>query len=119
YLFTPKELRETLHLSGFNDEQIDVMFQTTNDIADRVRPIKLKKKTRVPALPSLPKFEVKHEYKAYYKTHPHIAYYANSPDPYEQFYYAQVEKGLTDYLQNHNIDLDKYLSMIDTEMEQV
>lgn len=119
YLFTPKELRETLHLSGFNDEQIDVMFQTTNDIADRVRPIKLKKKTRVPTLPSLPKFEVKHEYKAYYKTHPHIAYYANSPDPYEQFYYAQVEKGLTDYLQNHNIDLDKYLSMIDTEMEQV
>src|SRR5699024_2410249 len=119
YLFTPKELRETLHLSGFNDEQIDVMFQTTSDIADRVRPIKLKKKTRVPALPSLPKFEVKHEYKAYYKTHPHIAYYANSPDPYEQFYYAQVEKGLTDYLQNHNIDLDKYLSMIDTEMEQV
>lgn len=119
YLFTPKELRETLYLSAFNDEQIDVMFQTTNDIADRVQPINLKKKTRVPALPSLPKFEVKHEYKACYNTHPHIAYYANSPDPYEQFYYAQVEQGLTDYLQNHDIDLDKYLNMIDTEMEQV
>lgn len=119
YLFTPKELRETLYLSGFSDEQIDVMFQTTNDIADRVQPIKLKKKTRVPALPSLPKFEVKHEYKAYYDTHPHIAYYANSPDPYEQFYYAQVEKGLTNYLQTHEIDLNKYLNMIDTEMEQV
>lgn len=119
YLFTPQELRETLYISGFNDEQIDVMFQTTNDIADRVQPIKLKKKTRVPALPSLPKFEVKHEYKAYYDSHPHIAYYANSPDPYEQFYYAQVEKGLTDYLQTHDINLDKYLNMIDTEMEQV
>lgn len=119
YLFTPQELRETLHLSGFNDEQIDIMFQTTNDIADRVQPIILKKKTRVPSLPSLPKFEVKHEYKAYYDTHPHIAYYANSPDPYEQFYYAQVEKGLIDYLQTHNINLDKYLNMIDTEMEQV
>lgn len=119
YLFTPKELRETLYLSDFNDEQIDVMFQTTNDIADRVQPINLKKKTRVPALPSLPKFEVKHEYKAYYNTHPHIAYYANSPDPYEQFYYAQVEQGLADYLQNHDIDLEKYLNMIDTEMEQV
>ena len=119
YLFTPQELRETLYLSGFNDKQIDVMFQTTNDIADRVQPIKLKKKTRVPALPSLPKFEVKHEYKAYYDTHPHIAYYANSPDPYEQFYYSQVEKGLTDYLQTHDVDLDKYLNTIDTEMEQV
>lgn len=119
YLFTPQELRETLYLSGFNDEQIDIMFQTTNDIADRVQLIKLKKKTRVPALPSLPNFEVKHEYKAYYDTHPHIAYYANSPDPYEQFYYAQVEQGLTNYLQNHDIDLNKYLNMIDTEMEQV
>lgn len=119
YLFTPKELRETLYLSGFNDRQIDVMFQTTNDIADRVQPINLKKKTRVPALPSLPKFEVKHEYKAYYNTHPHMAYYANSSDPYEQFYYSQVEQGLTNYLQNHDIDLDKYLNMIDTEMEQV
>lgn len=119
YLFTPQELRETLYLSGFNDEQIDAMFQTTNDIADRVQPIILKKKTRVPALPSLPKFEVKHEYKVHYNTHPHIAYYANSPDPYEQFYYAQVEKGLTDYLQTHDVDLDKYLNMIDTEMEQV
>jgi len=119
YLFTPQELRETLYLSGFNDRQIDVMFQTTNDIADRVQLIKLKKKTRVPALPSLPNFEVKHEYKAYYDTHPHIAYYANSPDPYEQFYYAQVEQGLTNYLQNHDIDLNKYLNMIDTEMEQV
>lgn len=119
YLFTPQELRETLYLSGFNDEQIDVMFQTTNDIADRVQPIKLKKKTRVPALPFLPKFEVKHEYKAYYDSHPHIAYYANSSDTYEQFYYAQVEKGLTDYLQTHKVNLDKYLNMIDTEMEQV
>lgn len=119
YLFAPQELRETLYLSGFNDRQIDVMFQTTNNIADRVQPIILKKKTRVPALPSLPKFEVKHEYKVYYDTHPHIAYYANSPDPYEQFYYAQVEKGLTDYLQTHDVDLDKYLNMIDTEMEQV
>lgn len=119
YLFTPQELRETLYLSGFNDEQINVMFQTTNDIADRVQPIKLKKKTRVPALPSLPKFKIKHEYKAYYDSHPHMAYYANSSDPYEQFYYAQVEQGLTNYLQNHDIDLDKYLNMIDTEMEQV
>lgn len=119
YLFTPQELRETLYLSGFNDEQIDVMFQTTNDIADRVQPIKLKKKTRVPALPSLPKFEVKHEYKAYYDSHPHIAYYANSSDTYEQFYYAQVEKGLANYLQTHKVNLDKYLNMIDTEMEQV
>lgn len=119
YLFTPQELRETLYISGFNDEQIDVMFQTTNDIAVRVKPIKLKKKTRVPALPTLPEFQVKHKYKKYYDKYPHIAYYANSSDPYEQFYYFQVEQGLTNYLQNHNVNLDKYLNMIDIEMEQV
>ena len=50
YLFTPQELREALYNSNFDDRTIDTLFQTTNDIADRVQPITLQNKTRVPVL---------------------------------------------------------------------
>ena len=118
HLFSPSELRDALHVC-FNDNQIDVMFQTTNEIADRVQPFSLKKTTQVPALPFLPKFKVAHKYKHYYPKYEFISYFANSKDPYEQYYYYQVEKGLINYEVTHDIDLDKYLSQINTEMEQV
>lgn len=119
HLFTPKELRETLYNCDFNDEQIDTLFSTTNSIADRVQPISLKKKTRVPALPSLPQFEVKGYYKDTYKKYKYINYYANSKDDYERYYYSQVEKGLKEYQNTHDIDIEKYLNQINTEMGQV
>ena len=118
HLFSPSELRDTLHVC-FNDNQIDVMFQTTNEIADRVQPFSLKKTTQVPALPSLPEFKIAHKYKHYYLKYEFINYFANSNDPYEQYYYYQVEKGLSKHEATHDIDLDKYLSQINTEMEQV
>ena len=118
HLFTPKELRNALHIC-FNDEQIDVLFQTTNEIADRVETFSLKKTTQVPALPSLPSFHITHQYRPYYSKYKFIDYYANSQDPYEQYYYYQVERGLSEYQKTHDINIDKYLKQIDTEMEQV
>lgn len=118
HLFTPKELRNALHIC-FNDEQIDVLFQTTNEIADRVETFSLKKTTQVPALPSLPSFHITHQYQPYYSKYKFIDYYANSQDPYEQYYYYQVEHGLSEYQKTHDINIDKYLKQIDTEMEQV
>lgn len=118
HLFTPKELRNALHIC-FNDEQIDVLFQTTNEIADRVETFSLKKTTQVPALPSLPSFCITHQYRPYYSKYKFIDYYANSQDPYEQYYYYQVEHGLSEYQKTHDINIDKYLKQIDTEMEQV
>ena len=118
HLFTPKELRNVLHIC-FDDEQIDVLFQTTNEIADRVETFSLKKTTQVPALPSLPSFHITHQYRPYYSKYKFINYYANSQDPYEQYYYYQVEHGLSEYQKTHDINIDKYLKQIDTEMEQV
>ena len=118
HLFTPRELRNALHVC-FNDEQIDVLFQTTNEIADRVETFSLKKTTQVPALPSLPSFHITHQYRPYYSKYKFIDYYANSQDPYEQYYYYQVEHGLSEYQKTHDINIDKYLKQIDTEMEQV
>ena len=118
HLFTPKELRNALHIC-FDDEQIDVLFQTTNEIADRVETFSLKKTTQVPALPSLPSFHITHQYRPYYSKYKFIDYYANSQDPYEQYYYYQVEHGLSEYQKTHDINIDKYLKQIDTEMEQV
>lgn len=118
HLFSPSELREALRVC-FNDSQIDVMFQATNGIADRVQPFSLKKTTQVPALPSLPEFKIAHKYKRYYPKYEFINYFANSKDPYEQYYYYQVEKGLIKHEATHDIDLNKYLCQINTEMEQV
>ena len=118
HLFTPKELRNALHVC-FDDEQIDTLFQTTNSIADRVETFSLKKTTQVPALPFLPSFHITHQYRPYYSKYKFIDYYANSQDPYEQYYYYQVEHGLSEYQKTHDINIDKYLKQIDTEMEQV
>ena len=118
HLFTPKELRNALHVC-FDDEQINTLFQTTNSIADRVETFSLKKTTQVPALPSLPSFHITHQYRPYYSKYKFIDYYANSQDPYEQYYYYQVEHGLSEYQKTHDINIDKYLKQIDTEMEQV
>lgn len=118
HLFSPSELRDTLHIC-FDDDKIDTMFQTTNEIADRVQPFSLKKTTQVPALPSLPEFKIVHKYKRYYPKYEFINYFANSTDHYEQYYYYQVEKGLIKHETTHDIDLDKYLNQINTEMEQV
>ena len=118
HLFTPEELRNALHVC-FDDEQIDTLFQTTNSIADRVETFSLKKTTQVPALPSLPTFHITHQYRPYYSKYKFIDYYANSKDPYEQYYYYQVERGLSEYQKTHDIDIEKYLKQIDTEMEQV
>lgn len=118
HLFSPSELREALYVC-FNDTQIDTMFQATNEIADRVQPFTLKKTTQVPALPTLPQFNIVHKYKHYYPKYEYVNYFANSADPYEQYYYYQVEKGLIKHEATHDIDLDKYLGQINTEMEQV
>lgn len=118
HLFSPSELRDALYVC-FNDSQIDVMFQATNGIADRVQSFSLKKTTQVPALPSLPEFKIAHKYKRYYPKYEFINYFANSKDPYEQYYYYQVEKGLIKHEATHDIDLNKYLCQINTEMEQV
>ena len=118
HLFSTEELRDTLHIC-FNDEQIDVLFQTTNDIADRVQPFSLKKTTQVPALPFLPEFSIVHKYKRYYSKYEFINYFANSTDPYEQYYYYQVEKGLIKHQRTHDIDIEKYLAQVNLEMEQV
>lgn len=119
YLFKPDELRKILYNSNFSDEQIDIMFQTTNSIAERVQDIKIKKKTRVPALPSLPEFKIENYYKEKYEKLPYVKYYAESPNPNERYYFAQVEKGLKEYEETHDIDIEEYLNEVNTEMEQV
>ena len=119
YLFTPKELREQLYVSGFDDEQIDEMFDTTNKIADRVQPIRLQKKVRVPQLPEIPKFKIKHTYKKYYDKFPFIKQYALSDNKQDAYYYYCLEKGLEKYSSNHNINIENYLERMNIEMEQV
>ena len=118
HLFSPQELRESLH-TCFNDTQIDAMFQATNEIADRTQPFTLKKTTQVPALPTLPQFNIVHKYKHYYPKYEYIDYFANSTDPYEQYYYYQIEKGLIKHEETHDIDINRYLNQVNVEMEQV
>lgn len=119
YLFTPQELRNMLYVSGFDDGQIDEMFQNTIDITDKVQTVTLKKQTRIPSLPFLPDFNIKHTYAEYYDQFPFIRRYALSKDRDEQYYYYQVECGLNKYRVDHNINVKDYLEQINIEMEQV
>lgn len=116
HFFTPQELRETLYISGFNDNQIDVMFSNTIKIADMAQTFSLKQTTKVPSLPNLPDFKVQHYYRDYYDQFQFIKYFALSDDPYERYYYYQVEKGLHEY---NPESIEYYLNQVNTEMEQV
>lgn len=119
YFFTPDELRESLH-NIFTDEQIDTLFQTTNGIADRVESISLKKKTRVPGLPKIPDFEVKHYYCFFYEEYPFIQRYAESNNTEEQYFYSKIENSLHTYLQKHpKFNIKDYLAQINIELEQI
>lgn len=120
YMFTPQELRDMLKSgSDFTDEQVNVMFQTTNDIADRVQKITIKKTTQVPALPEFPDVTLNHYFRMFYEKYPHFAYYANSKNTHERYFFAEIENNLHSYIQTHKIDLETYIARLDIEFEQI
>lgn len=120
YLMSPDELREHLRLN-FSDDQIDQMFEWSNEIIGRVKGYDLFHKPIIPQIPveKLPAFTTQHWYYKWYDKYPNFAYYSQPERPqHEQYFFHQIELGLRDKVENKDKDIETYIKRLDEEFEQ-
>lgn len=120
YLMSPDELREHLRLNFF-DDQIDQMFEWSNEIMERVKGYDLFHKPIIPQIPveKLPTFTTQHWYYKWYDKYPNFAYYSQPERlKHEQYFFHQIELGLRDKVENKGKDIETYIKRLDEEFEQ-
>ena len=120
YLMLPEELREHLRLN-FSDDQIDQMFEWSNEIIGRIQGYDLFHKPIIPQIPveKLPAFTIQHWYHKWYDKYPNFAYYSQPERPqHEQYFFHQIELGLRDKVENKGKDIEAYIKRLDEEFEQ-
>lgn len=120
YLMSPDELREHLRLN-FSDDQIDQMFEWSNEITSRIKGYDLFHKPIIPQIPveKLPAFTIQHWYYKWYDKYPNFAYYSQPDRPkHEQYFFHQIELGLRDKVENKDKDIETYVKRLDEEFEQ-
>lgn len=120
YLMSPDELREHLRLS-FSDDQIDQMFEWSNEIQEKIQGYDLFHKPIIPQIPEnkLPEFKTQHWFKDWYESYPNFAYYSSDDRPeHERYFFYQVECGLIDKVLNKGKDVEQYIKRLDEEFEQ-
>lgn len=120
FLMSPNELREYL-LLNFNSEQIDQMFEWSNEIGNRIQEYNIYHNPIIPKIPDdkLPNFVVKHRYKNWYTKYPNFGYYSNSQlSQHEQYFFYRIEKGLEEKIENKGLEIETYIKRLDEECEQ-
>ena len=135
YLMGAEELRNYLHLS-FSDEQIDIMFENTNSIAERVEGYKFQHPPMIPMRPlaDLGEFHITHRYKEYYDKYTEFGYYANvsmENNPYkegadietlvkqDQYVFYRLEKALVELVENKGKDVETYIDRLNKELHEL
>ena len=120
YLMSADEMRGYLRLN-FTDEQIDQMYEWSNEICERVQGYDLFHKPIIPQIPEdkLPKFKTQHWFSDWYESYPNFAYYSSDDRPeHERYFFYQVECGLIDKVLNKGKDVEQYIKRLDEEFEQ-
>ena len=120
YLMSANEMRSYLHLN-FTDNQINQMFDWTNEIGQRIQGYDLFHKPIIPQIPEdkLPKFKTQHWFSDWYESYPNFAYYSSDDRPeHERYFFYQVECGLIDKVLNKDKDVEQYIKRLDEEFEQ-
>lgn len=120
YMMSADELREHLHIN-FTDEQIDRMYQWSNELGERVEGYDIKHNPIIPQLPvdKIPPFEIKHTFKAYYNSHPNFTWYSNRDEIHERYFFYQVEQGLINKVANKGKSIDQYIDRLELEWNEL
>lgn len=120
YLMSADEMRGYLQLN-FTDDQIDQMFDWTNEIGQRIQGYDLFHKPIIPQIPEdkLPEFKTQHWFSDWYESYPNFAYYSSDDrSEHERYFFYQVECGLIDKVLNKGKDVEQYIKRLDEEFEQ-
>lgn len=120
YLMDEDELREYLRLQ-FSDEQIDIMFQNTMKIYDRIQEYELEHTPVIPQIPEdkLPEFEIEHKYKQYYDKYPEFGYYAYADNIQDSYFFYRIEQALEKLVEGKGKDLETYIDRLNKEFHEL
>lgn len=122
YMMTPTELREHLRFN-FDDESIDKMFQDSIEIKDRVKEYNIFHDPIVPQVPKdkIPEsYQISHRYKEYYGKYPSFAHYSQVEDnPWEKYFFYQIEQALYSKVERKGLDIEKYIARLDEEWKEL
>lgn len=122
YLMGADELREYLRID-FTDEQIDQMYEWSNEIADRIQEHNIKHDPIIPQIPidKIPKdFRVQGVFKKWYGAYPNFEYYASPERPlHERYFFYQIEQGLIKKIVEKDKDIEIYIARCNEEWEEL
>lgn len=124
YLMSADELRRYLRID-FNDEQIDQMFEWSNEIGDRVKEYNILHNPIIPQIPidKIPKnFYKQDDFKHWYEKYPNFGYYASEDRIlHERYFFYQVEQGLRNKIAQTSKakDIEKYIARLDEEWKEL
>ena len=113
YLMSVVEMRELLKKSDLTDEEIDVAFQNTCDIGNRIENFDFRHTTIIPA-PEPKPFTIQHLFKPWYDQYSFIKQFAYSDSVQDRYLLSQIEDGI----QKKDMPLtEEKLNRINTELD--
>lgn len=122
YLMSDKELREYLLLQ-FTNEEIDEIFQNTNNICDRVQGYSFEHTPMIPQLPhgviENTNFRIVHRYKEYYNKYKEFNYYAHIDNLQDSYFFYRIEQALYKLVEQKNKNVELYIDRLDKEFGEL
>lgn len=120
YMMSADELKKYLQIN-FNNEQINTMYQWSNQLGERIKGYDIKHNPIIPQLPieKIPSFKIGHFFKEYYLTHPNFAFYSNRDEIHESYFFYQVEQGLLTKVVNKGKPVDQYIDRLELEWDEL
>lgn len=118
YLMDSDELRKYLLLQ-FTDEEINEIFNNTNEICNRVIGYDFEHAPMIPELPEIPNFEIKHIYESYYNKYKEFSYYAHIKNIQDQYFFYRIENALYNLIEKRGKDIETYINRLDKEFKEL
>lgn len=120
YFMNGQELRSDLKLN-FTDEQIDWIFNNTNEIADRVKGYSFEHAPMIPQIPvdKIPDFVIEHRYKKYYDKYEEFKYYAYIENFQDSYFFYRIENALHNLVENKGKDIETYIDRLNKEFHEL
>lgn len=120
YMMSEEELRDYLRLQ-FVDNEIDKIFQNTNDICDKCKLYDFEHAPMIPQIPKevIPNFIVTHRYKKYYEKYEEFAYYAHIGNLQDSYFFFRIEDALYNLIEQKGKDVETYIKRLNDEFREL
>lgn len=124
YLMDEDELREYLRID-FTDEQIDKMYEWSDELGRRIKEYDIKHNPIIPQIPieKLGKFRKSDRFQSFYGRYPNFGFYASDDRPiHERYFFYGVQCGLENKIladSSKADEIEKYIARLDEEWAEL